>query len=311
MTDLVAGGPYVVGLGGGHGLAITLAAARRYAGTIDAVVSVADDGGSSGRLRRDFGLPAPGDVRRCLVSLAAEPDGVWARAFGARFGRGDLAGHALGNLVIAGLADATGSFTAAVDEAGKLLGACGRVLPATVHPVVLTATIGGRRHVGQTAVEASAGGLSTIGFEPENPDVPAAVIDAIVGADQVVLGPGSLFTSVIAVAAVPAIRSALQRRSGGVTFTCNLKASKETIGYDAAAHVDALRRHGIEPDVVLADPDAIEIGAVTPGVTLVTAALARPDGWSHDVGRLAAALSGLAPTAAACSDNNDRKGTSQ
>ncbi|HEY2430548.1 MAG TPA: 2-phospho-L-lactate transferase CofD family protein, partial [Acidimicrobiales bacterium] len=127
--------PAVVGLGGGHGLAVTLTAARRYASQITAVVSVADDGGSSGRLRHDLGIPAPGDVRRCLVALAAEPSGPWAQAFGSRFDRGDLAGHALGNLVVAGLAETAGSFIAAIEEAGRLLDAQGRVLPATASSV--------------------------------------------------------------------------------------------------------------------------------------------------------------------------------
>ncbi|MHB8467432.1 MAG: gluconeogenesis factor YvcK family protein [Acidimicrobiales bacterium] len=294
MSGLVAGGPRVVGLGGGHGLAASLAAARRYAGDITAVVSVADDGGSSGRLRRDLGIPAPGDVRRCLVALAADPDGLWARAFGGRFDRGDLAGHSLGNLVIAGLVRTTGSFTAAVEEAGRLLDACGRVLPATVDPVVLTATIDGRRHEGQTAVEASARGIATIGLEPSDAAAPDEVVDAIDQADQIVVGPGSLFTSVIAVAAVPMIKQALARRRGHVVYVCNLKASKETVGYDVGAHVAALARHGVGPDVVLADPAAIDVGSMPEGVRLVEAALARPDGWFHDANLLAAALSGLA-----------------
>lgn len=294
MTALTPGGPRVVGLGGGHGLAATLAAARRYAGEITAVVSVADDGGSSGRLRRDLGIPAPGDVRRCLVALAEDPGGLWARAFAGRFDRGDVAGHPLGNLVIAGLVRTTGSFMAAVEEAGRLLGSCGRVLPATVDPVVLTAMIDGRRHEGQTAVEASAGGVSTIALEPPDAAVPAEVLEVIARADQIVLGPGSLFTSVIAVVAVPAIREALSGRRCHVVYVCNLKASKETIGYDVASHVAALGRHGVVPDVVLADPAAIDVGRLPEGLRVTEAALARADGWSHDPGLLAAALAGLA-----------------
>src|ERR687893_2139290 len=131
----------VVALGGGHGLAATLAAARRYADDLCAIVSVADDGGSSGRLRAAFGIPPPGDLRKCLVALA-DPDSLWTTAFEHRFGAGELEGHAFGNLVLAGLADATGDFEVALAEAGQLLGAVGRVLPATAEAVVLKAVMG-------------------------------------------------------------------------------------------------------------------------------------------------------------------------
>lgn len=298
-AGLSVGGPDVVGLGGGHGLAATLAAARRYAGRLSAVVSVADDGGSSGRLRRDLALPAPGDIRRCLVAMAADPVGPWARAFAGRFDAGDLAGHALGNLVLAGLVASTGSFSAAVEEAGRLLGACGHVLPATLDGVVLCAELDGRRVVGQTAIEASSGRITAVGIEPVDAPAPADALAAISGADQVVLGPGSLYTSVLAVTAVRAIREALGARRaagrGGVIFVCNLKASKETTGYDVAAHIEALARHDIVPDVVLADPAALALGDLPAGgPALVTAELARPNGWSHDVARLASALGALA-----------------
>src|SRR6266576_5187537 len=134
--------PRVVALGGGHGLAVALGAIREYAGEITAVVGVADDGGSSGRLRRDFDVPAPGDLRRCLVALASE-DGAWSAAFEHRFGWGELAGHALGNLMLVGLAATLGDLTAALDEMGRVLGAAGRVLPATLGPVSMTAEVGG------------------------------------------------------------------------------------------------------------------------------------------------------------------------
>src|SRR5205823_8872732 len=126
----VARHPRVVALGGGHGLAASLQAARRYAADLQAIVSVADDGGSSGRLRAAFGIPPPGDLRRCLVALA-DPASPWTSAFEYRFDAGELEGHAFGNLVIAGLAEATGDFELALIEAGRALGAAGRVLPAT------------------------------------------------------------------------------------------------------------------------------------------------------------------------------------
>ena len=123
-------GPNIVALGGGHGLAVALRAARRYAGTLTAVVSVADDGGSSGRLRRDLDVVPPGDLRKCLVALA-EPDDVWATAFEHRFGGTELGGHALGNLILVGLVETLGDVASALDEAARLLGASGRVRPAT------------------------------------------------------------------------------------------------------------------------------------------------------------------------------------
>src|SRR5215212_8669161 len=140
VSDLDPDGPVVVALGGGHGLAAALRAIRRYASSVTAIVSVADDGGSSGRLRRDLGVLPPGDLRRCLVALS--DDELWANAFEYRFAAGDLDGHALGNLMLVGLTDMTGDFTAALDAAGRLLNAVGRVLPATTEPVVLKAEIG-------------------------------------------------------------------------------------------------------------------------------------------------------------------------
>lgn len=282
--------PRVVALGGGHGLAATLQAARHYAGDITAVVSVADDGGSSGRLREALGIPAPGDIRRCLVALA-EPSSLWAATFEHRFDAGELEGHAVGNLVIAGLAAAAGDFVTALDEAGRLLGAVGRVLPATTMPVVLKATAAGGEVQGQVAV-ARAGRIAEVGLVPPDPTPPAAVLDAIASADQVVLGPGSLFTSVLAAAAVPAIRAALAAASARKVYVCNLRPQvPETEGYDVAAHVEALVAHGVDVDVVLCDPDGIDVGMLrTP---CVERSLGRADGLGHDPAGLAAALADL------------------
>jgi uncharacterized cofD-like protein len=288
-------GPYVVGLGGGHGLAVTLEAARRYAGRIAAVVSVADNGGSSGRLREELGMPAPGDVRRCLVALAAEPAGELASAFGRRFETGALAGHPLGNLVIASLWEGSKSFEQATAAAGRALGVCGSVYPATADPVTLTATVAGRPVSGQTSIEAASGPIEQVAVDPPGATPPASVLTALDDADQIVLGPGSLFTSVLAVACVPAIRQALERRRGGVVFVCNLKPSRETVDFDVAEHVAVLDRHGIRPDVVLADTAGIAVGRLPAGAPeVVKADLGRPDGWAHDPGRLAEALSSLA-----------------
>jgi uncharacterized cofD-like protein len=283
-------GPSVVALGGGHGLSATLQAMRCYARNVAAIVSVADDGGSSGRLRNDFGMPAPGDLRRCLVALA-DPESLWTRAFEHRFEGGELEGHAFGNLVIAGLTDVTGDFEVALAAAGRLLGVAGRVIPATREPVVLKAESAGVSVEGQTAVQ-RAGRISGVSLVPADPEPPGAALAALAAADQVVIGPGSLFTSVLAVVAVPALRRALATTRARKVYVANLREQvPETSGYDVAAHVDALRAHGLDVDVVLRDVSGLPRGALD--VECVEAPLARPDGLAHDPDRLAEALGSL------------------
>lgn len=283
-------GPRVVALGGGHGLAATLAAARRYAADLTAVVSVADDGGSSGRLRSALGIPAPGDLRRCLVALG-DPESLWTRAFEHRFDAGELRGHALGNLVIAGLAATTGDFTRALVEAGRLLGAAGRVVPATGGPVTLKADVGGLEVEGQVQVS-GAGRISSMAIVPPDAAAHPDALAALAAADQIILGPGSLFTSVMAVVVVPAIRQALAVTTARKVYVCNLHEQiPETAGYDVAAHVDALVAHGVDVDVVVCDPAQLPVGGLS--VPAVERSLARPDGLGHDPARLAAALADL------------------
>jgi uncharacterized cofD-like protein len=286
----------VVALGGGHGLAATLSAARRYATDLCAVVSVADDGGSSGRLRAAFGIPPPGDLRKCLVALA-DPDSLWTSAFEHRFDAGELQGHAFGNLVLAGLAASTGDFEDALAEAGRLLGAVGRVVPATIEPVVLKAVVrgpdgnGGDSITGQVAV-AGTEGIAGVSLVPADARAPEAALAALAGADQVVIGPGSLFTSVLAVVAVPGLRDALAATPGRKVYVCNLRPQlPETAGYDVAAHVDALQAHGLDIDVVLCQPDSLPVGLLD--VECVQRPVARPDGMGHDPVLLAAALQDL------------------
>ena len=282
----------VVALGGGHGLAASLGAVRRYADDVCAIVSVADDGGSSGRLRAAFGIPPPGDLRKCLVALA-DPTSMWTSAFEHRFDAGELEGHAFGNLVLAGLAASTGDFETALAEAGRLLGAVGRVVPATVEPVVLKAAVRGAGDsiTGQVAVGRSEG-IAGVSLVPADARAPEAALDALANADQVVLGPGSLFTSVLAVVAVPAIREALAVTPGRKVYVCNLRPQlPETAGYDVAAHVDALRAHGLDIDVVLCQPDSLPLGRLD--VECIQRPVARPDGTGHDPELLAAALADL------------------
>jgi uncharacterized cofD-like protein len=282
----------VVAIGGGHGQAASLRAIRRYAGDITAVVSVADDGGSSGRLREMLGIPAPGDIRKCLGALLPEGS-VVARALEHRFGEGDLDGHALGNLLIAALAAAAGDFVAGVEEAARVLGVSGRVLPATTGPVVLKAETSGPTLEGQVAIS-QAGHIGRVSLVPPDAEPPPAALAAISAADQVVIGPGSLFTSVLAACAVPALRAAIAEageRGGQRVYVGNLREQHpETTGYDLAAHVRALRDHGVECDVVLADTARLPLGQVPSGPLVVEEQLAEVNGLVHSVELLAGAL---------------------
>jgi 2-phospho-L-lactate transferase/gluconeogenesis factor (CofD/UPF0052 family) len=308
-----------VAVGGGHGQAVTLRAARRYARAVTAVVSVADDGGSSGRLRQDLGIVPPGDLRTCLVALAAEGS-VLATAFEHRFppagvserldrcdaGDGDptaraetasgpadvsVRGHALGNLILAGLLAATGDLQRAVDEAARLLGAEGRVVPVTDQEVTLVAETASGSVVGQTAVRAT-GGIRRVAVEPEGVVASPLALEAIGKADQVVLGPGSLYTSVLAAAAVPGVAGALAASPARKVYVANLRPEEaETAGYDVAAHVAALADHGIAVDVVVCDTSGIALGCVDAPV--VDVPLARPNGLAHDPVRLADVLADL------------------
>ncbi|MDY7102787.1 MAG: uridine diphosphate-N-acetylglucosamine-binding protein YvcK [Actinomycetota bacterium] len=288
-TDRI--GPRVVALGGGHGLATTLRAARHYASTVTAVVSVADDGGSSGRLRRErAGLPAPGDVRMCLAALASEGSAL-GRALGRRFDAGELAGHALGNILLAGLAEELGDMTSAAVEIARLIDARGLVLPATNVPVTLAARSGERDLRGERDV-AAARGMRTVWLEPTAPPAAPGVIEAIACADQIVLGPGSLFTSVLAAAIVPDVRDALADASGQRVYVANLAPEvPETEGMTVADHIDALRSHGVTIDLALSQPDALPRGR--PSVRCVEAAVAEPGAVVHDPARLADVLSTL------------------
>jgi uncharacterized cofD-like protein len=294
-------GPAVVALGGGHGLALTLRAAQRYAGALTAVVSVADDGGSSGRLRRDLDVLPPGDLRKCLVATAA-PDNVWARAFEHRFGGTELGGHALGNLVLVGLSETLGDLGAALDEAAVLLDAHARVRPATTERVVLKAQVGAEgvdeEVEGQVAVMETRARIRRVDLVPS--DVPAdpVAVEAIAGADQVVLAPGSLFTSLLPVLMVPEIRAAVDTTQAQVVQIGNLAAQiPETEGLDGVDHLRAVLEHGARVDVLVSAEDGrldVDEAAVEAlGVRAVRTPLSVPGRPDHDPERLAEVLAGL------------------
>ncbi len=298
-----------VAIGGGTGLPLVLGCLVRAGLDPTAVVTVADDGGSSGELRRELGILPPGDIRNCLVALS-EPGNELARVFQYRFGgEGRLGGHALGNLVIAALADLEGGFAEGVEAAGRLLGVRGRVIPSTLADVVLSGRdASGRLITGQANVAMSEGPIRAVCVEPAAPEPNPAAIEAIVHADVIVIGPGSLFTSIIPNLLVARIAEAVASCHGTVVYVCNVANQRgETIGMDAADHVDALCAHGLEGalDVVLVADDGSADGGVAAhpqalariaarGITVVTAPLVdRANPMHHDPAKLCAALSAV------------------
>lgn len=293
-------GPDVVAIGGGHGLAATLTAARLYAGRLTAVVSVADDGGSSGRLRRQFAIPAPGDLRRCLVAVA-QPGSTWADAFEYRFppaAGGDLEGHALGNLVIAALAGVSGDFGSALEHAARLLGARATVLPATVEAVDLAGRVAGVEVRGQVRIAEATGAVTDLAVVPGDARSPDEVVERILAADQVVIGPGSLYTSVLAACVAPDIHRALARRRSGRIYVCNLHPEvPETDGFTPGDHLRALADHGVTVDTMLCDGrwwERVGDGRESADLEVVHAELSHDVRGGHAPEMLAVALASLA-----------------
>jgi uncharacterized cofD-like protein len=250
----LAKGPRVVAIGGGTGLGALLGGLKLYTSNLTAVVTVADDGGSSGLLRRDMGVPPPGDIRQCLVALA-DDESVLGRLFQFRFADGRLKGHNFGNLFLAALTEVTGDFERAVQESTGVLKVRGRVLPATLHDVQLHAQLEGGEEVrGESVITAHDRRPLRVWLSPESPPPLPQSLQAIEQADLVVLGPGSLFTSVIPNLLIPGVREALRDTHARVVYVCNVMTQPgETDGFTAADHVDALYRHGAAGliDVVL------------------------------------------------------------
>ncbi|WP_310963600.1 gluconeogenesis factor YvcK family protein [Nocardioides terrisoli] len=263
-----AGEPRIVALGGGHGLAASLEALRRVTTELTAVVTVADNGGSSGRLRSEFGVLPPGDLRMALAALCGDDrwGQTWARVLQHRFASdGDLDGHAMGNLLIVSLWELLGDHVLGLDWVAGLLGARGRVLPMSTVPLDIVAEARGldadspERTTwvrGQVQV-ATTPGLVAVELDPPAPPACPEAVRAVQEADHVVLGPGSWFTSVIPHLLVPDLRTALCRTSASVIVTMNLVAQTgETEGLDPVDHLEALRRHApdLRIDHVLANP---------------------------------------------------------
>lgn len=233
-------GPRVVAIGGGTGLAAALVAIQRYAGRIDAIVTVADDGGSSGRLAPDLAIPPPGDIRKCLVALTPE-ESVWKRLFEYRFGGADVSGHSLGNLIIASLADLEGDFGVALRLVERLLGAVGSVIPVSSQRLRIRAVVDGIEINGQVALALSRGNVEEMRLLPSDAVADPAALQAIDAADQIVIGPGSLYTSLLATLLVPGIAEAVNLSDARLVYVANVSTQDgETLGMDCADHLDAL-----------------------------------------------------------------------
>ncbi|MEZ0049731.1 putative cofD-like protein [Mycobacterium sp. MAA66] len=303
----------IVALGGGHGLYATLSAARRLTPHVTAVVTVADDGGSSGRLRGELDIVPPGDLRMALAALASDsPHGqLWATIIQHRFsGSGALAGHPIGNLLLAGLQEVLADPVAALDELGRILGVKGRVLPMCPIALRIEADVSGleadprmsRVIRGQVAVATTPGKVRRVRLLPGDPPATRQAVDAIMSADLVVLGPGSWFSSVIPHVLVPQLAAALQATEARRALVLNLAAEPgETAGFSAERHVHVLSQHapGLTVHDIIVDAasvpsererDQLRRAASYLDAQVEFADVSRPGTPLHDPARLAAAL---------------------
>ena len=308
--------PRVVAFGGGHGLAAALAAWRRITPELTAVVTVADDGGSSGRIRREMPVLPPGDLRMALVAMAGADERTRdvAELLQHRLGgSGALAGHPVGNLVLTGLVEMhDGDTVRALDSLAQLLGSCGRVLPMADVPLDLVARVESidpddpermRTIRGQVAIAATPGRVREIRLSPTDPPVNPAVLEAIAAADVISLGPGSWYTSVLPHLLVPQLRAALAAAQARVVVVLNLEPQPgETDGFSPEEHLSVLQAHlvGVALHTVIADAESVVdrhglLSAVHEcGAELVLAPVAALDGSPrHDPVRLAAALASV------------------
>ena len=307
----------VVALGGGHGLAASLQALRRVTPHVTAVVGVSDDGGSSGRLREEFGIVPPGDLRMALAALCGDDTwgSTWARVLQHRFSSdGELDGHSLGNLLITALWEETDDLVEGLDWVARLLDAKGKVLPLCIEPLEIYADVltpaGQIEQVrGQVQVATTTHQIQSIGLEPKNPMVCEQAVAAVRHADFVILGPGSWYTSVLTHFQVPQMAQALHETTASRVLVVNLRPqSGETEGYSAASYLEVLAKSypDFKVDVILADVDHVghqsskerdllQELANASQARLVLAPLAKVDGPSdqHDPALLASAFNSI------------------
>jgi len=324
-------GPRIVAIGGGHGLSALLRGLKEYTSNITAIVTVADDGGSSGRLRRDLGVLPPGDFRNCIAALA-DDEALTTHLFQYRFGSGSgLNGHSFGNLFITAMAEVTGSFERAILESGRVLAVQGQVLPSTLQNVTLTADLvqsansGGAAHTvipmgtelsrvsGESRIPQAKGAIQRVYLEPSDVRAYPGAVHALLNADLIVAGPGSLYTSVLPNLLVPAIADAVEASRACKVYVCNVATQPgETDGYTVGDHIAALEKHVnkslfsivLANDNLLSSPaseggldDGANFEMVRPqvpsgvGYRVVTADLVdRSHPWRHDSRKLAQAV---------------------
>ncbi len=307
-------GPRVVVLGGGTGLSSLLRGLKEYTNNITAIVTVADDGGSSGELRRNIGILPPGDIRNCLAALSDDEELI-TQLFKYRFGeKAGLSGHSLGNLLITALTDITGSFEEAIAESGRVLAVRGQVLPATLHDVKLVADVRlpvldrEVRIQGESNIPEAAGQVRRVWLEPNNPLAYPPAIQAILAADLIVIGPGSLFTSILPNLLVPDLAAALRISRGYKFYICNVATQPgETDGFNCADHVHTIEQHidGRLFDLVICNnrqmggvPEELNLVLPTPNMDEEYAVycsdlIDEDQPWRHDSKKLAQAVMDL------------------
>ncbi|MBV8529599.1 MAG: YvcK family protein [Candidatus Dormibacteraeota bacterium] len=273
---LLAKGPRVVALGGGTGLSTLLRGIKKYTGNIVAIVTVADDGGSSGRLRDEFRVLPPGDIRQCLTALA-ETEPLMTQLFQHRFGGdGSLGGHSFGNLFITAMAEITGDFEHAIRESGRVLAVRGQIVPSTLRDVTLCAAAGSEVRVGESRVPYGDGRIDRVFLDPAdasiNPEAEAAILDA----ELIILGPGSLYTSILPNLLVDGMVEALRASPAVKVYVCNVAGQPgETMGFAVSDHLEALEEHtgGSLVDYVIVNSNLglpLPKSAADAGITRVT-----------------------------------------
>lgn len=307
-------GPRIVVIGGGTGLSAMLRGLKHHSSNLTAIVTVADDGGSSGMLRRNMGVLPPGDIRNCLTALS-DDEALLTQIFQYRFGEGaGLNGHTLGNLFITALADITGSFEKAVAESGRVLAVQGRVLPSTLHDVRLIADKSTNedkseiRITGESNIPLVEGRIKRVWLEPDNPLAFPPAVQAILNADLVIIGPGSLFTSILPNLLVPDISEALKASRATKFFICNVATqSGETDGFTTADHIHTIEKHlnqrifdlvicNQKQDIIL--PGGVDWVRIDENLgeeySTYSSDLIDPNNpWRHDSGRLAQVIMDL------------------
>lgn len=296
-----------VALGGGHGLAVTLKALRTLSSDLTAVVGVSDNGGSSGRLREEFGILPPGDLRMAVTALCADPEKSWAELLQYRFqGTGHLSGHAVGNLLITALWESRKDIVAGLDTVCELLNAQGRVLPLALSPIDLVAeTIDRNGEIqlvsGQVEIATTSNRVNRIHFDADSIELCPQTLAAIQSAEVIVMGPGSWFTSVLTHLALPGVATQIQKSSATKILILNLVSQQgETENFSPAEHLQAIRNQNpeINFDYVLIDDSlinpAVEALAGALGWRLVASNLIDSlNSAKHDPQRLAAAISAV------------------